>query len=158
MVGQLYCLVMTEKMGRMHGMYGTTDAELEVHRTIKREELAAFFCLFRCVRYNAGWRGNGADQRQHGSAGKRGGVRGFTVCGQLSLFGGEVARLCRVQTKDKRKVNLRGPKMDAKKHSTEWCVATSRYRCMRCGRNCKKMKMPGKCEGARWLGRTSTTS
>ena len=31
----------------MHGMYGTLDAVLEVQRTIKRAELAAFLGLFR---------------------------------------------------------------------------------------------------------------
>ena len=31
----------------MHGLYGTQHAELEVQRTIKRAELAAFLCLFR---------------------------------------------------------------------------------------------------------------
>ena len=29
----------------MHGMYGTLEAELEVQRTIKRAEVAAFFSL-----------------------------------------------------------------------------------------------------------------
>ena len=38
-----------EKMGPMHGMYGTLDAELEVQRTIKRAELTAFWCLLRKV-------------------------------------------------------------------------------------------------------------
>ena len=36
-----------EEMEPMHGMYGTLDAELEVHRTIKRAEWTAFLCLFR---------------------------------------------------------------------------------------------------------------
>ena len=31
----------------MHGVYGTSDADLEVQGTIKRAELTAFFCLFR---------------------------------------------------------------------------------------------------------------
>ena len=33
----------------MHGMYGTQEAELEVHRTMKREELTAFLCLLKKV-------------------------------------------------------------------------------------------------------------
>ena len=31
----------------MHGMYGTLDAELDVHRTIKRAKRTAFLCLLR---------------------------------------------------------------------------------------------------------------
>ena len=34
-----------EGMGTMHRMYGTLDAELEVQRAIKTEELTAFPCL-----------------------------------------------------------------------------------------------------------------
>ena len=34
--------------------------------------------------------------------------------------------------------------VEAKKHRTEWCAATTRYRCMRCGRNIQKMKPLGK--------------
>ena len=38
-----------EDMGPSHGMYGSVEAELEVHRTIKRTELTAFLCLVRNV-------------------------------------------------------------------------------------------------------------
>ena len=38
-----------EKMGPMHGMYGTLEADLEVVRTTKRAELTAFFCLLRRI-------------------------------------------------------------------------------------------------------------
>ena len=38
-----------EELGLLHGMYGFMDAELEVQRTIKRAELAAFLCLFQKV-------------------------------------------------------------------------------------------------------------
>ena len=38
-----------EEMGRIHGMYGTLDAELCVQRAIKRAELTAFLCLLRKV-------------------------------------------------------------------------------------------------------------
>ena len=41
-VVQLDC---DEEMVPMHGMYGALDAALEVQRTIKSVELAAFFCL-----------------------------------------------------------------------------------------------------------------
>ena len=36
-----------EKMGPLHGMYGSVEAELEVQRTIKRAELTAFLCLLK---------------------------------------------------------------------------------------------------------------
>ena len=35
-----------DDMGPRHGMYGTSDAELEVQRTIKTSELTAFLCHF----------------------------------------------------------------------------------------------------------------
>ena len=38
-----------EKMGSLHGMYGSMEAEYEVQRTIKRAELTAFLCLLRKV-------------------------------------------------------------------------------------------------------------
>ena len=41
----------------------------------------------------AGWRRRGADQGQHSSAEKRGGLRSLAVCSQISLVGGGVARL-----------------------------------------------------------------
>ena len=37
------------KMGPVHEMHGTLEADLEVVRTIKRAELTAFFCLFRRI-------------------------------------------------------------------------------------------------------------
>ena len=36
-------------------------------------------------------------------------------------------------------------------HRTEWCAEADRYRCMRCGRGSKFMKMPGKCAGPKFL-------
>ena len=38
-----------------------------------------------------------------------------------------------------------GSKVEAEKHRTERCASSSLHLCMRCGRNSKKMKMPGKC-------------
>ena len=38
-----------EEMGPLHGMYGSAEAEFEVHRTIKRAELTAFSCLLNRV-------------------------------------------------------------------------------------------------------------
>ena len=37
------------------------------------------------------------------------------------------------------------------KHRAEWCAATSRCRCMRCGRNNTLLKTPGKCGSPGWL-------
>ena len=34
-----------EELEPLHGMYGSMEAGFEVQRTIKREELTAFFCL-----------------------------------------------------------------------------------------------------------------
>ena len=34
---------------------------------------------------------------------------------------------------------------------TEWCAEASRYRCMRCGKSSKHMKMPGQCAGPKFL-------
>ena len=36
-----------EEKGLMHGMYGTIQAVLEIHHTIKRFEQTAFLCLLR---------------------------------------------------------------------------------------------------------------
>ena len=35
----------------------------------------------------------------------------------------------------------------------EWCVATSTYRCMDCGRSSKQMRKSRHCEGLRWMGK-----
>ena len=37
------------RIGLMHGMSGSMDAEVEVQRTITRAELSAFLCLLRKV-------------------------------------------------------------------------------------------------------------
>ena len=37
------------EMGPLHGMYGSVEAEFEVQRTIKREELTAILCLLNTV-------------------------------------------------------------------------------------------------------------
>ena len=37
------------ELGPLRGMYGSTEAELEVQRTIKRAELTAFLCLLNKV-------------------------------------------------------------------------------------------------------------
>ena len=42
-------------------------------------------------------------------------------------------------------------KSEETKHRTEWRAEADRYRCMRCGRGSKYMKMPGKCTGPKYL-------
>ena len=44
-------------------------------------------------------------------------------------------------------------KREATKHQTEWCAAACKYRCMRCGRGSKYMKMEGKCTGPKYLAK-----
>ena len=36
-------------------------------------------------------------------------------------------------------------KSEETKHRTEWCAGTGRYRCMRCGKGSKFMKLAGRC-------------
>ena len=38
-----------EELGRLHGMYGSMEAEFEAQRTIKRAELTTFLCLLKRV-------------------------------------------------------------------------------------------------------------
>ena len=50
-----------------------------------------------------------------------------------------------LKPKPKEKLTLVDPKSEETKHRTEWCAEADRYRCMKCGRGSKYMKMPGKC-------------
>ena len=45
-VGQWYSWIKMKRLGSLHGMYGSMEAELEVQRTVKRAELTAFFYDF----------------------------------------------------------------------------------------------------------------
>ena len=36
-------------------------------------------------------------------------------------------------------------------HRTEWCAEANKFRCMRCGRDSKNMKIPGKCTRPKYL-------
>ena len=40
-------------------------------------------------------------------------------------------------------------KREETRHRTEWCAEAKKFRCMRCGRGSKYMKMPGRCTGLR---------
>ena len=42
-------------------------------------------------------------------------------------------------------------KREEAKPRTEWCAAASKYRCMRCGRGSKHMKLQGTCTGPKSL-------
>ena len=44
-------------------------------------------------------------------------------------------------------------KSEETKHRTEWCAEADSYRCMRCGRGSKYMKMQGKCTGPKFLSK-----
>ena len=48
-------------------------------------------------------------------------------------------------------MGIREQEGEAKKHRPEWCAAANTYRCMRCGRSGKHVKMQGKSEGPKWL-------
>ena len=49
-----------------------------------------------------------------------------------------------LKTTPKEKWTFVDQKMEETKHRTEWCAEASRYRCTRCGKSSKHMKMPGK--------------
>ena len=44
-------------------------------------------------------------------------------------------------------------KREVMKHQTEWCAQANKYRCMKCGRSSKYMKMPEKCTGPKCLSK-----
>ena len=57
------------------------------------------------------------------------------------------------QEKPKEKWVFVEKKSENMKHRTEWRAEADRYRCMRCGRGRKYMKMPGKCTGPKFLSK-----
>ena len=56
-----------------------------------------------------------------------------------------------LRPKPKEKLNFAAQKREETKHRTEWCAEANKYRCMRCGRGSKYMKMLGKCTGPKYL-------
>ena len=52
-----------------------------------------------------------------------------------------------VRPKPKEKWFFVDERRERMKHRTEWCAEANRYRCMRCGKGSKHMKMPGRCDG-----------
>ena len=53
--------------------------------------------------------------------------------------------------KPKEKLVFVDEKREGTKHRTECCAASNNYRCMRCERGSKDMKMQGKCTGPKYL-------
>ena len=52
---------------------------------------------------------------------------------------------CEDEPKPKEKWIFIDKKSEGTKHRTEWCAEADRYRCTRCGRGSKYIRMPGKC-------------
>ena len=44
-------------------------------------------------------------------------------------------------------------KREEMRHQTEWCAQANKYRCLRCGRSTKYMKMLGKCTEPKYLSK-----
>ena len=58
-----------------------------------------------------------------------------------------------LRPKPKEKWSFVDKRRESMKHRTEWCAEADRYRCMRCGRGSKYMKMPGRCNGPKFLSK-----
>ena len=58
-----------------------------------------------------------------------------------------------LQSKPNEKWSFVDKRTEGMKHRTEWCAEANRHRCMSCGRGSKYMKMPGRCEGAKFLSK-----
>ena len=56
--------------------------------------------------------------------------------------------------KPKEKWSFVDTRSEGMKHRTEWCAEADRYRCMRCGRGRKYMKMPCRCNGTKFLSKS----
>ena len=61
-----------------------------------------------------------------------------------------------LEPKPQEKWTFANKKGKAQKHHTEWCAIAHKYRCVRCGRSSKNLKMQGKCVGPKWLTEDST--
>ena len=56
-----------------------------------------------------------------------------------------------LKPKPKEKWTFVDQKREETNHRTEWCAEANKYRCLRCGRGIKCMKMPGKCTEPKYL-------
>ena len=108
------------ELGPFHGMYGSMEAEYDVQRTIKRAELTAFLCLLRKV------------------------IGPMQYAANFHCLVEECKDCEELQPKLKEKWSFVDRKNEGTKHRTDWCAEADRFRCMRCGRGSKHMKMPGK--------------
>ena len=59
----------------------------------------------------------------------------------------------RMEAKTEREVDFFDQKREETKHRTEWCAEANRYRCMRCGRGSKYMKMSWTCKGPKFFSK-----
>ena len=58
-----------------------------------------------------------------------------------------------LRPKPKEKWSVVDKRRERMKHRTEWCAEANRYRCMRCGKGSKYMKMSGRCDGPKFLSK-----
>ena len=58
-----------------------------------------------------------------------------------------------LRPKRKEKWSFVDKRRERMKPRTEWCAEANRYRCMRCGKRSKYMKMPGKCAAPKFLSK-----
>ena len=72
-------------------------------------------------------------------------------CTTLPAFTGWWKDCEELKPKPKEKLIFVDEKREETKHRTEWCAEANTYRCMRCGRGSKYMKMRGKCTGPKYL-------
>ena len=62
-----------------------------------------------------------------------------------------------LKPKPKEKWSFVDKRSEGMKHRTDWCAEASWYRCMRCGRGSKYMKMPDRCNGQQFLSKSLKT-
>ena len=83
----------------------------------------------------------GTGKDKYYSTRERRGVRSLTVCSQLSLFGEEWKDCEELKPQPRAKMTYMDKKREETKHRTEWCANASKYRCLRCGKGRKYMKL-----------------
>ena len=74
----------------------------------------------------------------------------FVRCA-LTCSTSTIISLAAKRWKPKEKWTFVDQKREETKHRTEWCAEASRYRCKKCGKSSKHMKMPGKCARPKFL-------
>ena len=58
-----------------------------------------------------------------------------------------------IRQKPKEKCFFVDKRREKIKHRTEWRAEANRYRCTRCGKGSKHVKMPGRCDGPKFLSK-----